>query len=243
MAAAVTAVIAGCGTGHAGAAAIVGEERISNADIQSDVADVQDLYAESGRHIPRDQLPMVASQVLSIRIGMALTEEIAEDNGISLGEEAIDSKVDQLGGHEAMVAQGMADLEIERMAKDALVGEGLMDQTPQSELSSLRERVRESVREQLTQEADTLGLTGEDREERIETSMEEQEGLIEAELPAILLNERFSARIDDTEIEVSPRYGVLDPVTSQIIPGQSRLSAPEAPQSQPLAPPQPGTGG
>jgi len=82
-------LLAACSPLKIGAAAVVGNQRITSATLDSDVSSLQQADNQyGGNQIPADQQPQA---VLSWLIRFAIRDKVASDNGISVNKNQINS--------------------------------------------------------------------------------------------------------------------------------------------------------
>jgi hypothetical protein len=83
-------LLAACSPLKMGAAAVVGNQRITSATLDSDVSNLQQAINQSGggSQIPADQQPQA---VLTWLIRFAIRDKVASDNGITVNQNEIDS--------------------------------------------------------------------------------------------------------------------------------------------------------
>lgn len=223
-AAAVAALaLTGCGPTQAGSAAIVGEDRISDAEVQAEVALVEEQAADFGVELAGEDRTQVAAAVVSDWVFLRLVDGVADEDSLDFSQDALDTQVDELGGPEALVAGGVDESRIDDQAKlEILVGSLL---TPTAE-ERLEEEIREDLREQLREEGEQMDLTDPELGEQVELILEQQQGEIVAQVPQRALDERLAEYTAETDVEVSSRYGAYDEEFRSVVPGTSPLSAP-----------------
>ncbi|GAA3723610.1 hypothetical protein HDA32_000676 [Spinactinospora alkalitolerans] len=231
--------LTGCGISQAGAAAVVGGDRISTEQIQTDIASVEELVAEQlGQEVPDSNRAQLASEIVANRVRFTLFEQIAEDRGIDIGRAAVDAEVEDQGGIEPL-AQQAGTAQARDLAMFLLVQEELVDADAE-EVEALSGQIREQQREAYREQLEAQGLQGGELEEQLEAGMAQVEPQIRETAQGQYLGAQVEPYIERTEIEVSPRYGTIDPATLQVFPGVSALSAPE---TRPGAQVPPGMGG
>lgn len=228
---AATAILAGCGPAQPGAAAVVGDQRVSNADIQADLAEVRELYAAYGAPANEQELAGQASQLVSLHVDTLILEEVAAANDIALDADEVAGAVVDLGGPEGLAQQGvLLASEVDLVAKATLVGAGLVEREPAANLAALEDTVTDGLRAELAQQGALLGLDGDDLDDFVDTGVDQQEENITEVVSSELLGQHYNETRAGTDIEISPRYGTVDPASGQLVPGASELSA-----SEPLA--------
>lgn len=221
-------LLTGCGTApQAGAAAVVGDERVPTDELLAEAAEVEE-GAETG-----DEAGIAGDLVLH-RVELALIEHIAADRGVTASQGEVDAQLDEAMMQQAMAGQEMPQSLVEDEARVQVLVEDLAQQGDPDELDQLQDEALDEAAEQLTAEAEQLqGLSGDELEEFVDEQLQEQEQLVEDQLPQLYLNELVPRYLEETDIEVSPRYGTFDPDTMQFAPGESELSAQE-PEEQPM---------
>ncbi|GAB3207545.1 SurA N-terminal domain-containing protein [Marinactinospora thermotolerans] len=220
------AALTGCSTGQAGAAAIVGGERIGNDEIRSEIAEYEAALAGQGQEVADEQRPMLAGRVLSNRIAMTLFDRIAKDNGIDTGAQRTQEKLTELGGRDTLLAQGLAAPQIDDQVRLAVIGEELVERADPAEISVLAERARATMREDMAAQGAVAGLSGEELEREIQAALTRNEPVVRQQVVNDYLALSLAPYLRDVDIEVSPRYGEIDPATLTIVPGVGELSAP-----------------
>lgn len=93
-------MVSGCGQVRAGAAALVGQQRIAVEELTQSVQAVEQAAAGSGLRLT-DRSALVRG-VLSQKITGALIDEAAKRNGINVSREAVQRRMAQLGGRRAL---------------------------------------------------------------------------------------------------------------------------------------------
>ncbi|TDQ54853.1 SurA N-terminal domain-containing protein [Actinorugispora endophytica] len=226
----------GCVNGQAGAAAVVGDQRIGNEQIEAEVAEVEELAASFGQEIPQEQRSQLASGLLRTRIVMTVMEQLADAEGITVAADDTRARLAELGGRDALADQGLTDSQIDDQVTMAVIGDALVGGAAPGEIGALEDGVRDGLRDQLTEQGRLQGVPEEDLERQVEEELERQEPSIRVQASNLYLNERIQPYLTAQEVSVSPRYGVIDPATLEITPGASPLSAPEAAPASPTLP-------
>lgn len=225
----------GCGPVQAGAAAVVGDERFTDADVRGEVEDLRAFAGDMGMDLDADQRSELAAAVVSQWVFLRMIEGTAEEDGVDVGAEAVARRVEELGGEEAFLAQGVPEDGIADEVRVMLVAEDALDPATQERLT---DEVTEGMREELLAQGEQMGLGGEDLEEQVELALVQQGAQIDAEVSRQALDERLQEFQEDTVVEVSSRYGVYDEDNMNIAPGVGELSAlgvdPDAPGIDPL---------
>ncbi|MDS1269775.1 hypothetical protein RIF23_05645 [Lipingzhangella sp. LS1_29] len=232
-------LLAGCGPQQAGAAAIVGDQRVTDAEILDTAADVEAM-AQTG-----DEAELAADLVL-YRVVLALIDHIAEDRDVTAAQGEIDSRTGEIQRQQELAGQEMPDSLVEAEARAAVLAEGIAETAPAEDLTELREATLEGADEELAMRGELMqDLSGDELDAFVEEQLAEQEELLEQQLPQLYLNEVVIPQyLDDTEIDVSPRYGTFDQDTLHLDAGASALSAEEPGEDlMPGFPEQPGAPG
>jgi hypothetical protein len=87
-------LLAACSPVKMGSAAIVGNQRITSATLDSDVSNLQQAVAQAGgNQIPASQQPQA---VLAWLVRFAIVDKVAHDNGITVNQSQIDSALGQI---------------------------------------------------------------------------------------------------------------------------------------------------
>jgi hypothetical protein len=82
-------LLAACSPVKMGSAAIVGNQRITSATLDTDVSNLQQAVAQDGgNQVPSDQQPQA---VLTWLVRFAIRDKVARDNGITVNQTQIDS--------------------------------------------------------------------------------------------------------------------------------------------------------
>jgi hypothetical protein len=214
--------MAGCGPVQAGAAAVVGDERFTDADVRGEVQDIREFAGEMGMDLDAGQRSELAAAVVSQWVFLRMIEGTAEEDGVDVGEEAVAQRVEELGGEDAFLAQGVPEDGIADEVMVMLVAEDALDPATEQRLT---EEVTEDLREELLAQGEQMGLGGDDLEEQVEAALAQQGAQISAEVSRQALDERLQEFQKDTVVEVSSRYGVYDQEAMHIAPGVGELSA------------------
>lgn len=220
-------LLTGCGLAQPGAAAIVGDERIPTDELLAEVAEVE-AGAETG-----DEAGL-AGDLLLHRVELALIEHIAADRGVTAAQGEVNEQRDEAEMQQTMAGQEMPDSLVEDEARVQVLVEGLTEEAEQDELDQLQDETLDEAAEQLIAEGQQMqGLSGDELDEFVDEQLQEQEELVEDQLPQLYLNELVPRYLEDIDVEVSPRYGTFDADTLQFTPGGSELSA-EEPEEEPM---------
>src|SRR6266700_7935357 len=96
------ALLAACSTVKMGAAAIVGDQRITTASLDTQVSNLQSAAKQYGSAV---QLPaQVPQSVLTWMIRFAIRDQVARDAGITVTDAQIDSAIKQIDTSEKAAA-------------------------------------------------------------------------------------------------------------------------------------------
>lgn len=214
--------VAGCGPVQAGAAAVVGDQRITDSEIRDEVDGFGEQASEMGMDLGADQRSELAAAVVSQWVYLRMIEGTAEEDGVDVGDEAVTERVEELGGEEVLLAQGVPEDGIADEVMVMLVAEEALDPDTEERLTA---EVTEELREQLHSQGEQMGLSGEELERQVEMALAQQGDQISTEVRRQALDERLQEFREDTTVEVSSRYGAYDAENLSIAPGAGELSA------------------
>jgi hypothetical protein len=207
-------LLAACSPLKIGAAAVVGNQRITSATLDSDVSSLQQADNQyGGNQIPADQQPQA---VLSWLIRFAIRDKVASDNGISVNKNQINSAL----------ADVNSELE-ENAEQNGSSFNGLA-----GALADLGLPPTQNLITALGQwEAQELAYIEKQNGGKLPTSQTAADNA-EAEL-----NKADCRAANSLNIQVSPQYGRLDYSSYTIVEAPNLLSAPSV-----VASPAPTTG-
>lgn len=136
----------------------VNGEKITNTDFQAQLQQAEQLSSQQNLNIDKEQLK---SRVLDQMIGNILIRQKAKDEDISVKEEEVDKKIDEiiksLGGEEAFNKQ-LEDAELtqeglEEMTREQLLTEKYIEsQVPEKELEVSEEEVKNYFNQMMLQQ-------------------------------------------------------------------------------------------
>jgi hypothetical protein len=200
-------LLAACAPLKMGAAAVVGNQRITSATLDSDVSSLQQaLNADGGSQIPADEQPQA---VLTWLIRFAIRDKVATENGITVNQTQID---EALGEIQEELEEGAEENGTTFNGLDASLADLGLPPTP-------------NLRNALGQwEAQELAYIEKRNGGKLPTT---QSGATTAENE---VNKADCQAADALHIQVNPQYGELDYDTSSDLYGvqapPNLLSAP-----------------
>ncbi|WP_344970595.1 SurA N-terminal domain-containing protein [Salinactinospora qingdaonensis] len=215
--------LTGCGLTKAGAAAVVDGEQITVETIEADMSAVEAQVAQSSnQQLPAGQRPQVASNLLSNRIQFLLYEQLAAEHDIEVDRSAVDAQIEEAGGVEAFLRQ-VPRSQVRDLVRSLLIQEELRSANA-GELAQVAEGMREQQRQAQSERLEAMGMEGEQLQSQLDAMMAQ----IEPQIWSTAISETLvQPHAEAADIEVSPRYGQIDPTTLVIAPGSSPLSATE----------------
>lgn len=149
---AVAILVSGCAERTAGAAAIVGDDRISERQLEEEV---QEVLSAQGQPVGTESSEVIAS-VLNRLVTESLIDQLAVQEGVDVTEAQVDTTIDiyaeAFGGEQAiedaLVQQGIAPSQVRRVVRTNVLAESIgaaLDPqgTPESRASAVYEAVVE----------------------------------------------------------------------------------------------------
>lgn len=155
--------LSGCGTARPGAAAVVGDQRISTTSLQGTVQAVQDAQAEGGGGQAPDPAK-VQRDALSRRIVGLIVDEAAGREGVTVDRGEVDARLTQVeegvGGRKQLEAALLQDgvsttelpallrqtVQVEKIGEDLVPGSGQQVQLQrQQRIGTMLSRVSKDI--------------------------------------------------------------------------------------------------
>ncbi|QVQ51410.1 SurA N-terminal domain-containing protein [Spiractinospora alimapuensis] len=213
LGAAVLIAIAGCSPQQAGAVAVVGDDRLTHDEVRSEIQDLSETLPD-GMDLTEEDRTAIAAGTVGGWVAERLLDAIAEDDGIDVSQDALDAKVDELGGPQALAANGIGPDSVDEFAKFQILMTAML---PADEEAQLQAEVESQVREQGTLQ----GLDGDELEEFVEFNMQQLWPQTRGQEVQQRISTRVEEQMDVTDVDVSGRYGVFDEQTLGMHQGAS----------------------
>lgn len=213
LGAAVLIAIAGCSPQQAGAVAVVGDDRLTHDEVHAEIDDLSEDLPE-GMELTEEDRTAIAAGTVGGWVAEQLLDAIAEDDGIDVSQDALDAKVEEFGGPQALAANGIGPDSADEFAKFQILMEAVL---PAEEEALMQAELEDEVRGQGTAE----GLEGDELEEFVQLHMQQIWPQAHGEEVQMRISSRFEEQVDVTDVDVSGRYGVFDEQTLGIHQGAS----------------------
>lgn len=213
LGAAALIAIAGCSPQQAGAVAVVGDDRLTDDEVRSEVDALAEQLPDE-MELSEDERTNVAADTVGGWVMEQVLEAIAQDDGLDYSRAALDTKIEEMGGPEMMAANGIGPDAIDSFAKFQI----LLDSTlPADEESEMVERFEEDVREQGAMQ----GFEGDELDEFTQQMTQQMWPQARQEEVQQRVTARVGEQMESTDVDVSGRYGIYDEETMMMYVGAS----------------------
>ncbi|PRY01855.1 hypothetical protein [Allonocardiopsis opalescens] len=221
--------LSACGPQQAGAAAIVGGERISTESVRADLDEIAVLAEESGQQLTDEQRGQLSGEVLRQRILYVIGDTTAEQAGLEFSQGELDAQLESMGGAEQLAAQGVLPAHQDSVVRFELLVQRLGEQASEQELAAVVEQLRPQAEAQLLPQLQQMYG---DQQELIDAEINRQ---LEGQARQQVALQAVQTAAQEISVDVNPRYGTFDPATLSINPEWNAVSAPEE-SGQPTVP-------